>query len=368
MITINAVVTETESDLEIMSPAAIKNGNHLNLPRHDMCYLSPFSIVIRNERTISESNLSSSGYSSMASPAASRCGSSNPLYPHDIDDAGPSGQQSKLHKMITMRRSSSHGKESTYSMFCNDISEQEEEIRHQASDSETFSDDMPAESNDEGIGTDHIEEKIEGGQIRSAKELENYIEKELLDSGRKILSEDSHTMSQLQLPTIVIQQDGVEKSMSPVSSRSESPIRYSVWCSSLFFCFSNVVKQTKAVTHNNHKQLSRFFRIFFPRSYLLFFYVLVHSERTGMNRFSPQFYNRKEQMLPFTDSDGLYDFPSSDGRGNSSSKIQHSKKSSVKRRDRKLSRAASKSFYQKQFCSSKNCKVNLCFFFFKQFL
>lgn len=310
MITINAVVAEAESDLEIMSPAAIKNGNHLNLPRHDMCYLSPFSIVARTERTISESNLSSSGYSSMASPAPSRCGSSNPLYPHDMDDAGPSGQQSRLHKMITMRRSSSHGKESTYSMFCNDISEQEEEIRLQASDSENFSDDLPAESNDEGIGTDHIEEKIEGGQIRSAKELENYIGKELLESGRRILSEESHAMSQLQLPTIVIQQDGVERSASPVSSRSESPIRYR--------------RGREPATHSAPKQSSLF------------------SERTGMNRFSPQFYNRKEQMLPFTDSDGLYDFPSSDGRGNSS-RVQHSKKSSVKRRDRKLSRAASKS-------------------------
>lgn len=72
----------------------------------------------------------------------------------------------------------------------------------------------------------------------------------------------------------------------------------------------------------------------------------MRSERTGMNIFSPQFYNRKEQMLPFTDSDGLYDFPSSDGRGITATKAQHSKKSSIKRRDRKLSRAASKSFPQ----------------------
>lgn len=142
------------------------------------------------------------------------------------------------------------------------------------------------ESNDEGIGTDQIDEKIEDGEIKSAKELEHFIEKELLDSGKKIMLEDQGgaIMSQLQLPTIVVQT--VDKSASPVSSRSESPI----------------------------------------------------SERaTGMNRFSPLFYNRKEQVLPFTDSDGVYDFPSSDGKGNSQ-KEQHCKKSNTRKRERKQSR------------------------------
>lgn len=295
-----------ESDTDTMSPATTKSGNHLLLPRSDMCYLSPFSIVSRGDRTISESNLSSSGYSSMASPAQSRCGSSNPLYPNDTDDGscGPSGKNSQLHKMITMRRSSSHGKqcESGASGGGNSVGDcmecatspssiEHRHCRQHRSDSETFSDDILLEdilleSNDEGIGTDHIDEKIEEGEIRSAKELEHYIEKELLDSGKKIMCEEQIAMSQLQLPIIVIQSDGTENALSPVSSRSESPI----------------------------------------------------SERTtGMSTFSPLFYNRKEQTLPFTDSDGLYDFPSSDGKGNSI-KMHHVKKSSVKRRDRKLSR------------------------------
>lgn len=65
----------------------------------------------------------------------------------------------------------------------------------------------------------------------------------------------------------------------------------------------------------------------------------VFSERNhGIGRFSPLFYGRKDQQLPFTDSDGLYDFPSSDGKGCSSS-THHSKKSSTKRKDRKSSRA-----------------------------
>lgn len=64
-----------------------------------------------------------------------------------------------------------------------------------------------------------------------------------------------------------------------------------------------------------------------------------NSERaTSITRFSPLFYNRKEQQLPFTDSDGLYDFPSSDGKGKSVRQL-HTKKSSVKKRDRKSSRA-----------------------------
>lgn len=56
-----------------------------------------------------------------------------------------------------------------------------------------------------------------------------------------------------------------------------------------------------------------------------------------MGRFSPLFYGKKDQQLPFTDSDGLYDFPSSDGKGYSTT--HHNKKSSTKRRDRKSSRA-----------------------------
>lgn len=170
------------------------------------------------------------------------------------------------------------------------------------SDSETLSDDILLESNDEGIGTDHIEEKIEEGEIRSAKELEIYISNSELATGemnKNVLPEiiepaavvsATVTMAQLQLPLIVIQCDGTvggDKGVSPVSSRSESPL----------------------------------------------------SERTSsMGRFSPLFYGKKDQQLPFTDSDGLYDFPSSDGKGYSSA-THHHKKSSTKRKDRKSSRS-----------------------------
>ncbi|KAJ8978846.1 hypothetical protein NQ317_004457 [Molorchus minor] len=45
----------------------------------------------RGDHTASESNLSSSGYSSMASPGPSRCSSNNPLCPSEMEDPGPPG-------------------------------------------------------------------------------------------------------------------------------------------------------------------------------------------------------------------------------------------------------------------------------------
>lgn len=88
--------------------------------------------------------------------------------------------------------------------------------------------------------------------------------------------------TQLQLPSIVI---GTEK-LSPVSSRSESPM----------------------------------------------------SDRNIMGKFSAQFFGKKDQQLPFTDSDGLYDF-SSDGKG-AINPISHSKKSLGRRRERRSSKTS----------------------------
>lgn len=97
------------------------------------------------------------------------------------------------------------------------------------SDSETLSDDVLLESNDEGIGTDHLDEKIDDGEIKSAKELEIYMVKEMAECEKMLLKEEPSTtavaMAQLQLPLIVIQSDGNDKGLSPVSSRSESPLR-----------------------------------------------------------------------------------------------------------------------------------------------
>lgn len=219
-------MTEMESDTDTMSPANIKCPNQLGLPRNDMCYLSPFSSVGRGDRTISESNLSSSGYSSMASPAPSRCGSSNPLYPNDTDDSGPSGSNTKFRKIRSNSMQNGKSGESSYgNCSSSNGSTGQHERNKTRSDSETLSDDILLESNDEGIGTDPLEEKIDNGDTKNVKELEHFISKELLDSGKKIMLDEPPVMSQLQLPTIVIAGEGNDKCASPVSSRSESPIR-----------------------------------------------------------------------------------------------------------------------------------------------
>lgn len=229
MITITANAAELESDADTLSPVAGKAGAcTLGIPSNGMCYLSPFSIVTRGDRTISEGNLSSSGYSSMASPGPSRCGSSNPLCPNEMDDSG-AGQPApniSSHKSSAQNRRSGLHQTDADEFSSKAGSEQQRKSSRRMSDSETLSDDVLLESNDEGIETDHIDEKIEDGEIKSAKDLENYIGKELLDSGKIILMEETVVMSQLQLPSITIQGDGAEKGATPGSSRSESPIRY----------------------------------------------------------------------------------------------------------------------------------------------
>jgi hypothetical protein len=298
MITVTANLSELESDAELMSPANAKVApmNRLCVPHvAQMTYLSPFSICARGDRAPSEGNLSSSGYSSMASPGPSRCNSNNPLCPGELDDGGTGSGIHGLSIAVPPRRQLSLLKK------CGDLSatgasnggtnEQFEQFRRR-SDSETLSDEALLESNDEGIGTDHLDEKIEDGDVKNVKDLELYIGKELLESGRCMLNqEESITMSQLQLPSIIIQSDGSSfDKLSPVSSRSESPL----------------------------------------------------SERNGgIGRFSPQFYGKRDIQLPFTDSDGLYDFPSSDGKGGASTTVQH-RKSTGKRRERKTSKSSNK--------------------------
>lgn len=287
MITITANLNEIESDAECLSPATTKAApmNRLCVPHPSaqMTYLSPFSMCTRGDRAPSEGNLSSSGYSSMASPGPSRCNSNNPLCPSELEDVG-SG--SGLSAVPPRRQTSILKKGGDLGTLGLSSSGTNEQFRRR-SDSETLSDETLLESNDEGIGTDHLDEKLEDGEITSAKDLELYIGKELIETGKNMLNqEECVTMSQLQLPSIVIQSEGFEK-LSPVSSRSESPL----------------------------------------------------SERNGgIGRFSPQFYGKKDQQLPFTDSDGLYDFPSSDGKG-SGATVQH-RKSTGRRRERKSSKSS----------------------------
>ncbi|KAL3285248.1 hypothetical protein HHI36_019358 [Cryptolaemus montrouzieri] len=295
MITITCNMSEAESDAESISPA-VKSSAHLGASTSGMSYLSPFSMGTRGEQHASESNLSSSGYSSMASPGPSRCGSSNPLCPSEMEDQGPPGS-GHHQKRSAILKSNAHASECESTNI--NKGGEEEQQRRGRSDSETLSDDPLLESNDEGIGTDHLEEKIEEGEVKSAKDLELLISgtsdntqilidlsdivvpvppspkiKSSDDNVERLLPRAATGKNLLQLPSIVVQCD--EKHLSPMSSRSESPL----------------------------------------------------SDRTS--RFSPEFYGKHRDFLPFTDSDGLYDFPSS---GNStSSTITPLKKVSGKKR------------------------------------
>uniref|UniRef100_A0A8W7PPI0 Uncharacterized protein n=1 Tax=Anopheles coluzzii TaxID=1518534 RepID=A0A8W7PPI0_ANOCL len=250
MITITCNSSEVVSDAEAPSPAhpLMSKGSRANGgpgglgppgSSGGMCYLSPFSMCIRGDRAPSESNLSSSGYSSMASPGPSRCGSNNPLFPNESDDPGSGppgpGGYSGFHALINNRRQSSNVRKKstdsgnsaggTHGGHTAGYSHHQPSSFRLRSDSETLSDEPLLESNDEGIGTDHLDEKIEEGEIRSAKELELYLGKELIQTGQDILSQESLSMSQLQLPAIVIQSDAGYEKPSPVSSRSDSPLR-----------------------------------------------------------------------------------------------------------------------------------------------
>lgn len=146
----------------------------------------------------------------------------------DDSGAGHPGPSVHPHRLAHGRRLNGQQTDADSFHAKSDVNEQRDRVRRRMSDSETLSDDILIESNDEGIETDHIDEKIEDGVIKSAKELEIYIGKELVDNGKDILLEEPIIMSQLQLPSIVIQGEGTEKGISPVSSRSESPIRYSI--------------------------------------------------------------------------------------------------------------------------------------------
>ncbi|CAH1100186.1 unnamed protein product [Psylliodes chrysocephalus] len=298
MITITCNMSEIESDAESISPA-IKSSGGLQSNTSGMTYLSPFSITSQGEHTASESNLSSSGYSSMASPGPSRCSSNNPLCPSEMDDQGPGGFHRRQSLTPVLKPNASNA---------GSIQQGRNEQRRGRSDSETLSDDPLVESNDEGIGTDHIDEKIDEGELKSAKELEVFMVNEgdfckLVDIpitppvaahsftleetvDRLLPPVSSCSKNSLQLPSIIVQCEspGCEKHLSPMSSRSESPL----------------------------------------------------SDRTlGLGRFSPQFYGKHKDLLPFTDSDGLYDFPSSD-KVNITSCTHHKKPG--RKREKKLLR------------------------------
>lgn len=171
------------------------------------------------------------------------------------------------------------------------------ERRRGRSDSETLSDDPLLESNDEGIGTDERVDDVP----TSAKEMELVTLKEALEVPQAAMCSPSGVTKCSIVKCVSVERGLDEKAslrpptlipegsrpLSPVSSRSESPL----------------------------------------------------SDKTGLGRFSPQFYGRQ---LPFTDSDGLYDFPSSECVKGANNKLGgNCAKKSGRKRDRRNTRTSS---------------------------
>ena len=163
-----------------------------------MCYLSPFACYgVRQDIGASESNLSSSGYSSMASPGPSPSCSSKTLSVLEGDDIHLSRQVRRrgrdrpmLHRALSPSLESSspppdsppvknknlflirsiHG---TDSDVTDDQMMMAEPVEHEST--ADYDD-----SNDEGIDVDHIREKIDTGELKSARELETFISIEMM--------------------------------------------------------------------------------------------------------------------------------------------------------------------------------------------
>lgn len=231
----------------------------------------------------------------MASPCPSRCGSNNPLCPSETEDQ----------TNIPQRPSS---------LPCTTSISDKRDVNNtgQPSDSETFSDEHQMESNDEGFNTDQLDEKIKQGELKSAKELELFIENEQEKSGNgKYIN--GNDMSELDFGSfnlLPIQNrlkfsaqseqslDSFKKFSSSLAKKQSNstgtlPSKMDKCCKSLLQLPSIVVDPDNCLNENRSPVSSR------SESPL--------SDRTvGVGRFSPMFYGR------LTDSDGVYDWTSSD--------------------------------------------------------
>lgn len=263
-------------------------------------YLSPFSMCSRADRTASESNLSSSGYSSMASPGPSRCGSSNPLCPLDGDDQGGSSHHSPRKPSPLLRTPSGVDKNDTHTTG-------------QPSDSETLSDDHQMESNDEGFSTDQLDEKIKEGEVKSAKELELFIENE--HEKKSLLSKRSDQNDfEPELNFLLVSTAANKCAKLKFYAGSDQNLNNFKRLSSLATVRKQSVSAAELLPNKNEK---------YSKSTLQLPSIVVDtdlcrspvssrsesplSDRTaGLGRFSPMFYGR------LTDSDGIYDWTSSD--------------------------------------------------------
>lgn len=198
------VTCMSDSDTE---SATTKNGTDSSKNGGGMCYLSPFSMCSRADRIASESNLSSSGYSS----GPSRCNSNTRLCP--LDGEEQPRRASPLIRAPDIREAGSE-EETTFS-----------ENDDEGFDTETAEAAPPAKR----PSTPTLLTKGRGG----SDTLEPLKRSPSAESTTAVAAADRHHMHHHhhQLPYITVQQypsslhlstDVLEK--SPVSSRSESPL------------------------------------------------------------------------------------------------------------------------------------------------
>ncbi|KFM71897.1 hypothetical protein X975_04163, partial [Stegodyphus mimosarum] len=188
-------------------------------PNKSMMYLSPLAVISSStDRTISESNLSTSGYSSISSPGLSRCNSSSPI----SDDVDHNHHPNCNRKTELQSPKKPHGLQMTYlSVGGNDKAffypptiachchtpnqsapvvfepkstpavptvwnQGKHRLLYNRNSYQTTSTDDSID--DEGIGMDHIDFKIRKGEVRSARDLEMYIATE------KTIPQDASTL------------------------------------------------------------------------------------------------------------------------------------------------------------------------------
>lgn len=351
---------ETDSDPDCLGVKCVGSGGVGDTSTLSMAYLSPFSVCSRADRTASESNLSSSGYSSMASPSPSRCGSNNALCPSEVEDQSIGSHHSTRSKPLLLSGSPSGLEKTNSNGIGNDNAVGSggrddnggggddggvgggEDIGEGGcgdedaggcgrsglpSDSETLSDDHQMESNDEGFDTDRLDDKIKRGDVKSAKELELFMENEQENQTccRKLTERCDSAEAKLDNRLICSplkdrssanseqHLDNLKKlPVASTAKRSNSEILNSdnkadKRCVSWLQLPSIVVD---ADTVGSCDDCDRTSPIHTPRSPLSSRSESPLSDRTanaGVNRrFSPMFYGR------LTDSDGIYDCTSSD--------------------------------------------------------
>ncbi|XP_025416102.1 uncharacterized protein LOC112687566 isoform X2 [Sipha flava] len=242
------VTCMSDSDTE---SATTKNGTDSSKNGSGMCYLSPFSMCSRADRIASESNLSSSGYSS----GPSRCNSNTRLCPLDCAEeptaAGGVGGGRRVSPLIHAPEIREMDSETTYS-----------------------------ENDDEGFDTDAALGPVSDGSARS----KHYRHAGGDGSGGL----DAESLSAAMMTTMAAgskhSPSGLEPADAPCGGRHVPSITVQQYPSTLHLSTADALHDKSPVSSRSESPLS---------------------DKTVF-RFSPMFYGR------ITDSDSIYDFTSSD--------------------------------------------------------